>query len=266
MTTITLTPEQALNLHVPATEELLRGWVGPVVYRGMADYAYLGRLSLDPLDEWVACPGVGSGVADNHAIRIPLSRPECRHRLIDVMAAGVRCAQCKGYGLYVADDGNRKCLPCDGTGWLRKPADLSHFRNVKAEGWTSAELEAALLYICWIRMAAGMRPLGQVWGPWDYRGVDQNDLPGWERPIVAGPAVLIDNPGQWPRVEETQDPGKYSTARPFRRYVAAGLGPSTCVEVDAWLLAESDWRASALIDITPEGPVIRAEVPGCPNT
>lgn len=255
MKTLTLTPEKARNLYIPATRELLTDWYGPV--GGRLAYVLVGLRGDDALCalEGESCQ---IGEIDIHNLSLDLSNPAVIDRMYRVFAAGEKCS-CDLLDCGPGTDGDT-CEQCKASGWLRPPTDLSLFRGVKAEGW-GPELEAALLWASWVRMAAGLRPLGQVWGPWDHRGLDQHSLPGWERPIVAGPAVMTDNPGQWPRVDESQDPTKYNTFRPFRRRVAAGEGPSNCIEVDAWLLTDSDWGASALLDITPEGPDLRALVP-----
>jgi hypothetical protein len=162
MTTRTFTPEHARNLTIPATDDLLRGWVGPVFYR------------VHPGAEWVlgiwgalhaSRPAAREGVIELVGgqppdVALPLSSPAVRDYLIRKAADGESCGcnglECRGNGDV------QTCSHCGGYGYLRKPADLSAFRDgarLKARGWTSAELSALLLYLSWRRLEAGMGPL-----------------------------------------------------------------------------------------------------------
>ena len=141
--TVTITPDIAGRLTIPATPELLRDWTGPVEMRGLNERRP---------DEWTLTAYGPGGMANGtfpSRLRLPLSRPEVRDRVVRAGAEGVRCPECP--------DGD-----CTGTGWYRRPADLSAFRdgsNLAAPGWTSAELSAALLWLSWVRLAGGMGPV-----------------------------------------------------------------------------------------------------------
>jgi hypothetical protein len=165
MTTLTLTPEKARNLHIPATEELLRGWVGPVRLNldSVVDWA---ALRLSSVHGWPTAHIVGpqgdtlemSSKDGGFRLYLPLSRPEVIDRLYRVFAAGARCPDSIGQvhaPVLASPDIPPFCPKCRDTLWLRPPTDLSHFRGVKAEGW-GAELEAALLWVSWVRMAGGV--------------------------------------------------------------------------------------------------------------
>ncbi len=244
MTTLTLTPEQALNLHVPATVELLEGWSGPGIAVVLADEA-MGR-SRDRRVEvvvWDGTPMSGDDVftagepgifpvsaREYRALLLPLSRPEVIDRLYRVMAAGVRCPHPAGlqWPQQAIVSGHRwvVCGQCNAhngePGYLRPPVDLSAFRNVKAEGW-GPELEAALLYLSWVRMAGGMGPIGYVFAPRiDGCRAGRHDV------VLSDLQAAI-------RAHEPRT-------------------PDTC---DSYWLS----LGNALLDITPEGPTLRALVP-----
>lgn len=196
---ITITPAAARMLALPATPELLEGWVGPVEMSTTYDDFAGERRRFSP-DRWFACvshgmiprPGVvwvshppvratyyqgspategafngGDGAQQGechiYRLRLPLSRREVVHRVIDVAGLGVPCTQCAGDGRYIEHIDAPPCTRCCRTGHLRPPADLSAFRGpIAAEGWTSAELSAALVWLSWVRLAAGMKPIAAL--------------------------------------------------------------------------------------------------------
>lgn len=231
--TLTLTPEKARTLTIPATDELLRGWVGPGIYTDNQEVRDIACLGLGKLGwvaagyYWPAANEAGVQGVPIAKVALPL-RPEVIDRMYRVMAAGVRCPHPAGlqWPQQAIVSGHRwvVCGQCNAhngePGYLHPPADLSAFRNIKAEGW-GVELEAALLYLSWARMAGGMRPIR-----------------GWLGPLR----------------EDWRDGVMYAPKRDF--VGGEHRGHAYCGPDDRPLS-----EGFALLDITPEGPVIRAEVP-----
>lgn len=220
MKTTTLTPAQAGALTVAATEELLRGWVGPCEI-------HTTWLTGAP---WIRAVSVYGRVDGGRGApaRLPLSRPEVRDRVVRVAAEGVSCLLCEQGDLpeIGGPTGARHYLdrPCS----ARPPTDLSPFRdspNLRAEGWTSAELSAALLWLSWARMAAGMGPVRRLLDVERPHWVPAYREDGWRmRGLIVG-----DGPDR-----EGVEPDMEFDAR-FRRHAAL---PAALLAADGTLTAE----------------------------
>ena len=151
---------------IPATllPGLLDGWCGPVDVHWRswgrdrwASSACFGGLVLTDTSG-VLC---SSSLAD---IRLPLARPECRHRLCVILAAGKLCG-CPRDAKWASP----ACPHCRGSEWVRKPAPAWHLLPVAEGGSLPAEYahhSAALLACFATRVAAGMGGIVDVLPSW----------------------------------------------------------------------------------------------------
>lgn len=198
---LTCTPAEAMALTLPATVELLAGWVGPVmVLQDPKHWTYAG---LRRGEHYIVPPTweqhdmvVGDDGLRIESVRLPLSHPEVRAHLVDRLAAGVRCPDCSwaARARGALDGTIVYCSDCRSAGYLRPSADLRwalHYPGLGPEEWVSA----FVLWVSWVRMAAGMGPITAVYrqmpepeawaprstpGPWPPAGFR----------LVAGPAVM----------------------------------------------------------------------------
>ncbi len=115
-------------------------------------------------------------------------------------------------------------VACNGTGWIRPPVDLYRLLTPEALGGLQDWRRVALIWVNAVRVAAGRGPIRAL------RGAR----------VVRGPLRLPLRNLLW-RLNPAEDFGNIEP------------------DDDAMLVC-----GQALIDITPEGPVIRAEVPDAP--
>lgn len=154
---------------------ILDGWIGPVE----------GPNPLLPLSDsqppWITDVLDGTLHAGKRStyggrlwateeIRLDAVRPEVAHRLVDWARAGGRCPTCKGSSLDLSHLAHHlsgpitttpnPCPVCFGTGWLRRPYDLTWALPVALGGGvTKAEDSGARLVHAVGRIAAGHAPV-----------------------------------------------------------------------------------------------------------
>ena len=142
---------------IPATllPGLLDGWCGPV-----EEWKDEGSVAVG----WTMRPWGTVYAPDLAAVRLPLARPECRHRLCVILAAGKLCG-CPRDAKWASP----ACPHCRGSEWVRKPAPAWHLLPVAEGGSLPAEYahhSAALLACFATRVAAGMGGIVDVLPSW----------------------------------------------------------------------------------------------------
>lgn len=195
----TPTPEvDGSSLHLLPADTypgLLDDWYGPVArFIGFDDEppTWVTGVLVERLEPDIAGP---RDLAYMHDPRLGLDikatsylnlrRPECAHRVRDVLAAGVPCDDgCDGgmviIGRFTPQAGPSECPACKGTGYRIAPADLGWTRGLPA--WQAAAILAASV----LRVVAGERVVGPISLPWKpiRKGHGGRAL-HWERPGLA---------------------------------------------------------------------------------
>ena len=238
----TITEAEANNLVIPATDDLLSGFLGPVlVLQDDKPWVYAGRrrgehyIAPPTWDQHdIVCGDDGLRI-DN--VRLPLSHPEVQAHLVGWLGRGAWCPPCGGGGFegLVETPTRYGCPACGGsatkrgTGYLRPPADLYHLLKPQALGGLPDWIRLAMIWGSVVRVAAGMGPVSTIWTP--IYG-DKNPTRRWFRNYAGGP------------FQETSF-AYNDTERAARdsRLIRAGC---------------------TLVDDTPTGRVIRFEVPDAP--
>lgn len=156
----TLTEAECFALTIPATDELLRGWVGPSIYEGRAvaciSLGNPGYVAIGFFDDHAMESGVeGVAVTD---VSLPLSCPEVQALLVGWLGRGERCPRTAP----PTSDLDAQCPLCADTGYLRPRYARYAWLTPQAHGGLPDWIRLALIWGSVVRVAAGMGPLGRT--------------------------------------------------------------------------------------------------------
>ena len=186
-------------------DALLRDWVGPVLDSGMGGPQPRVVLRVYHSNVFLVGGPLSNGQPtwDQSAIErvsLDLTRPECRHRLCVVLAAGEKCPSSAHPAPSVPYDGRAYCI-CRGTGYLRQPAPAWHLLPTTEGGTLDGSLAAhspALLAAHAQMVAIGKGLLGVLgnWRPADSMP-ERQFRPRWAPGCNNDNAYTICEPRGW---------------------------------------------------------------------
>lgn len=240
---VTITESEAFDLTIPATDDLLSGYIGPVlVLQDDKPWVYTGRR----FDAHYIVPTAWSKhdilteFLHTYDVRFPLSRPEVQAHLVGWLGREEWCAACDGSGFDGPVETSTKygCVACGGStmkrgsGYLRKPFDRYSLFPPHPRGGLPDWIRLALLYANIVRVAGGMSAIDGLLGP-RYR-VSRVEL---RRDVLYGRGAGIPGAGM------------------------SFLHSGGVADIEGHEHLQMSAEARALMDETPTGRAIRFEVP-----
>lgn len=166
--------------YITATDDLLRGWVGPVIH----DDEPAALIGPDPdyTNQWCISRPEGWEVmntttwcecVETEHIRLDPHRPEVIAHLARWLAEGERCPNCIEGRIGGLAPCSRPCATCSGSGHLRKPARVAHLLPKYLGGTLDTERAGDALAWSVRSVRAGgevLRDIAGRWSPYGNRG------------------------------------------------------------------------------------------------